>query len=191
MKRRSKLALALVIMGMALASHAQNLVQSLTVNLTAYDAVNNREVRIGTSQLIRYLVGSNLVSGRLYLVTPIGNAPGATGNLNAFLRISQGATTVLEIPSPGEFNLYQDYAALRTAGAHSLNRFSIDSGSVQAELQGISTWSISHRMVGGVDVSGTGVFRSTVNGWISIFNATQDRAPVKGTIAAGSPRPGP
>ena len=123
------------------------------------------------------------------------NAAGVQGNLNAFLRITSGTTTVLEISSPNEFNIYQDYAALRTNGAaissRALNRFSIDSGSVRAELQGISTWSVPRGLVNGVDVSGTGSFQSAVNGWMAVYNVTQSVDPIKGTITAGRPKPGP
>jgi len=140
-------------------------------------------------------VGTNVLNGHLYLVTPMGNAPGTTGGLSAFLRITSGATTVLEITSPTQFNVYQDVAALRTNGltivTHALNRFSIDSGSVRGELQGISTWNISQRPVKGVDVSGTGSFQSSVNGWIAIYNVTQEGVPVSGVIVAGRPTPGP
>lgn len=145
MKRKIRIAVAgaLSILGTAVQSHAQNLVQSLNVSLTAYDTVRNRTIRIGTKQLIQYFMGTNVPNGHPYLVTPLGNAPGTTDNLNAFLRITSGATTVLEITSPTEFNVYQDTAALRnndtTISIHALNRFSIDSGSVRAELQGIST----------------------------------------------------
>ena len=100
----------------------------------------------------------------------MGNAPGMTGALNAFLRITRGATDHIEIPSLTEFNLYQDLAALRTNGvtisAHALNRFSIDSGSVRAELQGAFDLEHLTGPVSGVDLSGTGSFTSTVNGWI-------------------------
>jgi hypothetical protein len=139
-------------------------------------------------------MGTNVPNGHLYLVTPMGNAPGTTGDLNAFLRITSGATTVLEITSPTQFNLFQDVAALKTTGttisSHALNRFSIDSGSVRAELQGISTWNISQKVVNGVDVSGSGAFHSNVNGWISIYSVTQESVPISGTISAASPKPG-
>ena len=189
----------LFILGTALQSHAQNLIQSLYVNLTAYDTVSNRTIRIGTAAMIRYFAGTNVHNGHLYLVTPTGNPPGSIGDLNAFLRITSGAitsggTTVLEIPSPAEFNLFQDTAALRTnrliISTHALNRFSIDSGSVRAELQGFSTWSISQSPFKGEDVSGTGSFVSNVNGWIGIFNVTQPMVPVKGFIIASRPTPG-
>ncbi len=196
MKRQMKIAVGglLLILGTIAQSHAQYLVQSLSVSLTAYDTVGNRTFKIGTKDLIQYFVGTNVPGGHLLLVTPAGNAPGATGDLNAFLRITSGATTVLEIPSPTQFNLFQDVAALKTSGmtisSHALNRFSIDSGSVRAELQGISTWKIPLALVNGVDVSGSGSFQSNVNGWISIYNVTQSIVPVSGNIVASSPKPG-
>jgi hypothetical protein len=185
----------LFLCGTVVPSHAQNLVQTLNVNLTAYDTVSNRTIKIATKDLIQYFVGTNVPGGLLLLVTPIGNAPGTTGDLNAFLRITSGTTTVLEITSPTEFNLFQDSAALKTnvttISSHALNRFSIDSGSVRAELQGISTWSISRALVNGADLSGTGSFQSSVNGWISIYNVTQPGVPISGTIVASRPKPGP
>ena len=182
------------MLGAVAPSHGQNLVQSLHVQLTAYDTAGSRTINISTATLIRYFVGTNVPNGHLYLVTPVGNAPGTTDNLHAFLRITSGATTVFEVPSPNEFNIYQDFAALRTNGpnitSHALNRFSIDSGSVRAELQGLSLWSISRGQVNGADTSGAGAFRSSVNGWMAIYNVTQPGVPVRGTIIASRPRPG-
>jgi hypothetical protein len=197
MKRKPGIvvASALFILGIVAQGHAQNLIQPLNVRLTGYNTVNNRTIKIGTRELIQHLAGTNVLNGHLYLVTPMGNAPGTTGGLGAFLRITSGTTTVLEITSPNQFNVYQDIAALRTNGltisTHALNRFSIDSGSVRGELQGISTWNISQRPVKGVDVSGTGSFQSSVNGWIAIYNVTQEAVPVSGIIVAGRPTPGP
>ena len=197
MKRNIRTAIAgvLFILGTLLTGHAQYLVQPVTVSLTSYDTVSNRTIRIGTRELIHYFAGTNVPNGHLYLVTPLGNTAGLIGNLNAFLRITSGATTVIEITSPDEFNIYQDYAALGTNGAtissHALNRFSIDSGSVRAELQGLSTWNVPRGLVNGVDVSGTGSFQSSVNGWMSIFNVTESVAPVKGTIVVGRPQASP
>jgi len=196
MKSKIRIAVAgvLFILGTLVQSHAQYLVQSLNVSLTAYDTLDNQKIKIGTRELIQYFMGTNVTNGHLYLVTPMGNAPGTTGNLNAFLRITSGATTVLEISSPSEFNLFQDGAALKSSGmtvsSHALNRFSIDSGSVRAELQGFSTWNISRGLVNGVDVSGTGSFQSSVNGWLTIYDVTQPIVPVKGSIVASSPKPG-
>lgn len=175
-----------------LQGQAQNLVQPLTVNLTAYDSADGHAIRIGTAQFIKYLTGSDVAHGKLLLVTPPGNAPGTIDALGSFLRITSGDTVVLEIPSPGEFNLYQDVAALVTKGSKvsgkAINRFSIDSGSVRSELQGFSTWTIRTEPVHGQDVSGTGTFMSKVNGWIQIADVTQGTAVVTGTIAAGTPK---
>jgi hypothetical protein len=185
----------LLLLGAITPSHAQNLVQSLKVSLTAYDTVDGHAIRIGTSQLIQHFMGTNVPNGHLYLVTPVANPPGTIGNLNAFLRITSGTNTVWEISSPNMFNIYQDYAALKPKGnvvsAHALNRFSFDTGYVRGELQGLSTWNIKTGLVNGMDLSGTGSFVSTVNGWMSIFNVTQDSVPVSGYISAGSPKAGP
>lgn len=193
-KIKIAVAAAVLLLGTVVHSQAQNLVQTLSVKLTAYDT-DGRVIKIGTSQLIQYIMGTNVPNGHLYLVTPGGNAPGTTGNLNAFLRITSGLTTVMEIPSPTQFNIYQDVASLKTKGtvisSHAINRFSFDTGYVRGELQGISTWNISAAPVNGVDLSGTGSFVSTVNGWMSIFNVTQDSAPVSGYIYAGRPISGP
>src|SRR4051794_16274346 len=102
---------AFLIFGVGASCHAQELVQSLSVNLTAFDGT--KVIKIGTSRLIKYFVGTNVPNGRLQLVTPSGgNPPGTIGNLNAFLRIKSGSTIIYEIHSPDQFNLYQDAAAL-------------------------------------------------------------------------------
>src|SRR5436190_2901948 len=98
--QKSVIASALLILGLVANSSAQNLVQSLNVNLVAYDTGSGRTIRIGTPQLIRYFLGSNVFGARLLLVTPSGNAPGTVGNLGAFLRIKKGSSTLYEISSP-------------------------------------------------------------------------------------------
>ncbi len=196
MKRNLVIAVAgaLFILGTIVQIHAQNLVQSLSVNLIAYNTASNRVFTIGTQQLIRYLWGTNVPNGHLYLVTPTGNAPGTTGPLNAFLRITSGTTVLYEIPSVTQFNVYQDLVALKTNGltitTHALNRFSIDSGSVRAELQGLSTWNISQARVNGVDLSGTGSFTAPVNGWFALYDVLSP-TPVGGRIVASRPKYGP
>jgi hypothetical protein len=193
MKKIGSSALSLAfVFGLIVNSHAQSLVQPLSVTLTAYDALGHRTLRIGTKELIRYFVGTDVPDAHLFLVTPIGNTPGTTGNLNAFLRIRSGGATVLELASPDEFNFFQDVATLKTNGAnissHAINRFSIDNGAVRAELQGISTWAVSQKLLHGVDTSGTGSFHSSVNGWIWIYNVTESMVPIKGSIVAGRPQ---
>jgi len=197
MKNKIAITVAVVsfILGTALPGYAQEIVQSLSVNLTIYDAAGRGTIIIGTEQMIRHFTGTNVPNGHLLLVTPPGNPPGAIGNLNAFLRITRGSETVLEIHSPDQFNLFQDVAPLPASGTprsiRAVNRFSIDSGSVRAELQGLGIWSVPRAPVHDVDVSGTGSFQCSVNGWISIFNVTESLAPVRGSIIAGQPRVNP
>jgi hypothetical protein len=167
MKTKTAILSMLIVIGAAVQLHAQNLVQNLTVSLTAYNPDNGRAFVITTRDVIRNFIGTNVLGGQLQLVTPVGNAPGTTGNLNAFLRISQRNVVLMEINTPNQFNLFQDASALTTFGtaviSRAINRFSIDFGSLHAELQGFSTWTITTRLVGGNDVSGSGSFTSTVS----------------------------
>jgi hypothetical protein len=198
MKRKIKIAVgcALLILGTVAQSRAQNLVQSISVNLMLYDTASSRNIVIDTQKFIYYLLGTNVPGAHLYLVSPgSGNAPGTIGAFNAFLRITRGSTTLLEIPNVSQFNIYQDVVALRTTGttihARAINRFSFDTGGVRAELQGISAWTIRLDLVNGADISGAGAFVSTVNGWMNVPGIIKDPAPVTGTIVINRAIPGP
>jgi hypothetical protein len=186
----------LLFLATAAQIRAENLIQPLSVSLVAYDTVGNRILSIGTQQFIRYLLGTNVADGHLYLVTPVGNSPGQTGALNGFLRITSGSTIIYEIPSISQFNLYQDVSVLSASGggllhaSAAINRFSFDTGAVRAELQGISTWTIWNFRTNGVPLWGAGAFTSHVNGWMNIYNVTHSEAPVSGTIIALRPTPG-
>ncbi len=187
----------LVGLGAVKQGSAQTLVQSLNINLTAYDQptpTTVKMIRITTKDAVRFFLGTNVPNAQLLLVTPQGNAAGTIGNLNAFLRITSGNTIVTDIPSPDTFNLFQDFASIRVAGtrttSYAINRFSIDFGGFHAELQGFSTWSIVQRTQGGVDLSGSGSFSSAVNGRGTADGVTQTDVPMQGTITAGPPKPG-
>jgi hypothetical protein len=167
-------------------SQAQSVEQNLSINLTAYDHVEARQIKITTKDVIRYFAQTNVPGARLVLVTPSPNEPGTLGNLNAFLQVVKDNTVIVEVPSPDSFNVYQDFAALRNSGtrtaSRAIDRFSIDFAGFRAELQGFSTWSIS---------GGSGAFVATVNGAIAIDGVTDDWIPAHGTVSASAPRPGP
>src|SRR5262245_41408249 len=75
--------LAGILLGtVTVAGHAQSVVQNLTINLTAYDHVEARQIKITTKDLIRYFAQTNVPGARLLLVTPSPNEPGTLGNLN-------------------------------------------------------------------------------------------------------------
>ena len=174
----------LLIFGAAAQTSAQNLIQPFNVSLVAYDQVTGtsvRGVRLTTRDLIRLFVGTNVPAGRLWLVTPPG-ALGPNGNLNAFLRITSGITTVLEVPSPESFNVFQDSASVSMSGSRvtmlALNRFSFDFGGFHAELQGFSTW------VG--TTGGRGSFVSTVTGQGAADGTTVTGGPMRGSVSGGA-----
>lgn len=102
---------------------------------------------------------------------------GGIGNLNAYLRIVRGGEVLMEITSPGKFNLHQDTSSTinrsHTAVSRAINRFSIDCGHLHTELQGFSTWLINTRPVRGEDASGGGLFHSAVNGILSVDGVSQ------------------
>jgi len=173
-------------------SQAQNLVQTLKVSLVGYNNETGRAFSINTADVIRYFMGTNIPGGQLQLVTPVGNPPGSTGNLNAFLRVAQRGVPLLDVTSPTQFNLFQDTAVVVTKNAtdisRAINRFSIDYGYLHAELEGFSTWKIRTTPLNGNDVSGSGSFTSTVNGTATVDGVTSF-SPVRGTITASAPKP--
>ena len=198
MKRQIQIGIATLLLALGVASQAgaQNLIQSLNVSLSGYDPATGKPFTITSRDLIRFFVGTNVPGGQLQLVTPVGvNAPGTTGNLGAWLRVTQQGQTILEVTSPDESNLYQDTVSMSGNGPNittrAINRFSIAFGDLPYfELQGFSTWHIAQKTVNGVDISGSGSFTSSVNGILTVGDGAQ-YAPVRGTISAGPPKPGP
>src|SRR5258706_4811127 len=194
MKRKINIVALLLLLGTVAHSHAQILVQPLKVNISLFDTEGNRKIQIYTTNFINYIMGTNVPNGKLYLVTPMGNPPGTTGALGAWLRIKSNGKIIYEVPSITQFNIYQDVSILTTTStkitARALNRFSFDTGSVRAELQGFSTWTIWRGLIQGQDVTGTGTFNSRANGWMDINNVTHGSALAQALIIAYEPIPG-
>src|SRR6516164_8455746 len=95
--------LTLLSLGSIAQTHAQsNLVQTLNIRLVAYNPSQNSNkvqlVRITTKDVIQAFARSAVPKGQLQLVTPPGNQPGTTGDLNAFLRVTSGNNIVTTIP---------------------------------------------------------------------------------------------
>ena len=177
MKDKAGLAVvgALLVFGSVAKVSAQNLVQNLSISLTAVNQTDTnilKSMRVTTKDVITYLNGGTPVhNGKLLLVTPPGNTPGEEGvDLNAFLRVTSGngqSNIVFEVPTPDSFNLFQDFASLSAHGAvsttYAINRFSFDFNSYHSELQGFSVWHSVEKTVNGIDLSGSGSFTSAVN----------------------------
>jgi len=178
-------AIAGMMVGMTTTSGlSQSVVQNLNINLTAYNHAEAKQIKITTKDVINYFAGTNIPGGKLLLVTPSPNEPGTLGNLNAFLRVVRNNEVIVEIPSPDNFNVYQDFAALKSSGprtaSRAIDRFSIDFNGFAAELQGFSIWTIS---------GGSGAFVANVNGAVAIDGVTDDWIPARGTVSATAPRP--
>jgi hypothetical protein len=190
MKQLTKIAVIgmLLVLGAIKQGSAQT-IQPLSVSLTAYNPSGStvQRVRITTKDVIRSFASTNVPRGQLVLVVPAGGAD-TNGNLNAFIRIMSGTTVVQEVPSPASFNIFQDSAAVDTRGTrttiYALNRFSIDFGTLHAELQGFSTWTASRAS------QGLGSFHSTVNGAGTVDDVTGTGVPMSGTITGGGTKPG-
>ena len=200
---------AALVMGAACHGIAQNAVQTLSFTLVAYDQptpTTTRQVRFTSKDIIRYFIGTNVSGGQLLLVTPIASgAQTNTGNMNAFLRIVKGNTTLMEVPTPDSFNFFQDGVSTSSRGgvvtSFATDRFSIDFQEFHAELQGFTTWSSgrqTHIVVLGSPliltkpsnpaVSGIGSFSSTLSGTGTIDEVTQFGVPIQGTVTGGTPK---
>jgi hypothetical protein len=196
---RALLISASLLVGAAMQSSGQNAAQALTISLTVYDQSTPQSVkpiRITSKDLIRLFAGTNVARGQLFLITPL--ASGAltnTGNLNAFLRVTQGASptnTIVEAQTPDSFNFFQDAIVTTTHNTSitsiGIDRFSIAYGDLQAELQGSSAWNYHQRFARGTPPTGISAFTmNAVSGTGTIVNVTQNWVPIQGTIAAGTP----
>jgi hypothetical protein len=195
---------ALLAIGAAMQSSGQNAVQLLAVTMTAVDQptpTTTKAIRFTSKDLIRYFTGSNVVNGQLFLVTPL--ASGAltnTGNMNSFLRITQGKTTVMEVQTPDSFNFFQDAVSTSRSRfgitSYGTDRYSLDFGGFHAELQTFNTWSTMpvglNPIFRTLVPDGTGSFTSsTVTGEGTIDGVTQPGVPMLGSISGGTPVAGP
>jgi hypothetical protein len=167
---------ALFALSATMQSSGQNVVQPLTFAMIAYNQSTptaTRSIRFTNKDIIRYFNGSSVNGGQISLVTPQSSGMlTGTGNLNSFIRITQRTTTILEVPTPDSFNLFQDSVVSNQRGQATssvgTDRFSIDFAGLHAELQGLLNWvnTASASGVGTGSVSGTGAF----NGGTGIFN---------------------
>ena len=139
---------ALLALSATMQSHGQNTVQPLTITLTAYNPTGSggvQLVRFTTKDEIRFLVGTNVSGGQLLLVMPISSGViSNTGNMNAYLEVTQNGNDILDVPTPDSFNLFQDSVVDNTSGrvtiAYGTDRYSTDYAEYHSELQAFNTW---------------------------------------------------
>ncbi|HVM46560.1 MAG TPA: hypothetical protein VMU04_00965 [Candidatus Acidoferrum sp.] len=139
---------ALLALSATMQSHGQDTVQPLTITLTAYNPTGSggvQLVRFTTKDEIRFLVGTNVSGGQLLLVMPISSGViSNTGNMNAYLEVTQNGNDILDVPTPDSFNLFQDSVVDNTSGrvtiAYGTDRYSTDYAEYHSELQAFNTW---------------------------------------------------
>jgi len=189
---------------------AQNVAQTLNVNLTAYSpgsGTTANRIKINSKNLITFLGGGGSTNGsssrsqQLQLVHVTGGGADTNGNIGAFLRVVNGSgknnnnstngnnNIVFEVPTPDNFNLFQDLATTDSRGNRTItfatDRFSLAFGTIAWELQGFTTWTSASAS------DPFGSFHSTVNGFVSIDGVTQGSVPVSGTITGSAPKSAP
>jgi hypothetical protein len=189
MKRLSK---ALAIAGIAVLGIVANgkaqVQQSISFSLTLYDQTDTsvRTLHVTTKDVIENLAGTTVPGGKLWLIMPNDPTPDGSGNIGAFLRVTDAkGNTIVETDS-GSFNIYQTSSSQTGTRIYAWNQFSLSFGGIGAELYGTASWSRSSRGPGG-----QGSFHCSVSGHCGLGGISNGEVPCTGSIAGGAPRPAP
>jgi len=190
MRTMKNLLKALAIAGVALlgfvATSTAQVQQSISFSLTVYNQADTtiRAVRVSTKDIIANLVGTNVPSGKLWLVMPSDPSPDESGNIGASLRVTDSHGNVIVETTSDSFNIYQTFSSQTATRIYAWNQFSLAFGGVGAELYGTVLWSKSLRGPGG-----QGSFHCSVSGHCSLGGITDGDKPCIGSISGGTPRP--
>jgi hypothetical protein len=170
----------------ALATSQAQVQQSFSVSLTLYNQTDTgiRTVRVSTRDIIENLVGTNVPGGKLWLVMPSDPSPDGSGNIGAFLRVTDSHNNILAESDSSMFNIYQTVQSQTPTRTVAFNQFSFDFGGFGAELYGTATWSKSASGAGG-----QGSFHCSVGGRAGLGGITNGEGPCSGSVSGGSPRP--
>jgi len=181
---------ALAIAGVAVLGFVANgkaqVQQSISVSLTVYNQSDTgvRPLRVSTRDVIENLAGTNVPSGKLWLIMPTDPRPDENGNIGAFLRVTDSRGNILVDTTSDSFNIYQTSSSQSGTRTYAWNQFSLSFGGLGAELYGTATWSKDLHGPGG-----QGSFHCSVNGHCGIGGITAGEMPCVGSISVGAPRP--
>ena len=187
MKRLLK---ALAIAGVAglgfVANGKAQVQQSISFSLTMYNQTDTsvHALRVSTRDVIANLVGTNVPSGRLWLVMPSDPSPDGNGNIGAFLRVTDSRGNIIVDTTSASFNIYQTSSSQTGTRTYAWNQFSLSFGGIGAELFGTATWSKGSRGPGG-----QGSFHCSVSGHCGLGGISNGEVPCTGSIIGGAPRP--
>ena len=190
MKMLLKASKVLAIAGVAVLGFVANgkaqVQQSISFSLTVYDQTDKgiRALRISTRDVILNLVGTNVPGGRLWLVMPTDPSPDGSGNIGAFLRVTDSRGNIIVDTTSDSFNIYQTFFSQTGTRIIGWNQFSLSFGGIGAELYGTASWSKSSRGPGG-----QGSFHCSVSGHCGVGGVSNGEVPCTGSIFGGAPRP--
>jgi len=181
---------ALAIAGVAVLGFVANakgqVQQSISFSLTLYNQTDTgvRALRLSTRNVIENLVGTNVPGGRLWLVMPTEPTPDGSGNISAFLRVTDSRGNVITETTSDSFNIYQTFSSQTGTRVYAWNQFSLAFGGLSAELYGTVAWSKNPRGPGG-----QGSFHCSVSGHCGLGGVSNGDMPCTGSISGGAPRP--
>jgi hypothetical protein len=190
MKTMKKSLKALAIAGIAglgcVASSTAQVQQSISFSLTVYDQSDTdvRPLRVSNKDIIENLAGTTVPGGKLWLVMPTDPSPDGSGNIGAFLRVTDAHGNIIVETTTDSFNIYQTAFSQTSSLTYAWNQFSLDFGGLGAELYGTATWSKSFRGPGG-----QGSFHCSVSGHFALGGVTVGSQPCSGSISGSAPKP--
>jgi len=187
MKRLLK---ALAIAGVAVLGFVANskaqVQQNISFSLTIFNQTDAgvRPLRITTREVIANLAGTNVPGGRLWLVMPNDPSPDGSGNIGAWLRVTDARGNIIVETTSDYFNIYQPTFSQNASQTYAWNQFSLAFGGIGAEVYGTATWTRGLRGPGGL-----GAFHCTVSGHCGLAGITNGDMPCTGSISGGPARP--
>src|ERR1041385_5554940 len=185
MKRLLK---ALIIAGVAVLGFVANskaqVQQSISFSLTLFNQTDAgvRTVRVSTRDVIANLVGTNVPGGKLWLVMHNEPSPDSSGNIGAWLRVTDSRGNIIVETTSDYFNIYQPNFSQTATQTYGWNQFSLAFGGLSAELYGLGVWNKGLRGPGG-----QGAFHSTVSGHCGVGGVTDGDVPCTGSVVGGAP----
>jgi hypothetical protein len=112
---------------------------------------------------------------------PTDPSPDGSGNIGAFLRVTDSHGDIVVETTSDSFNIYQTFQSETSTRIVAFNQVSFDFGGFGAELYGTATWSKGK-------AGGQGSFHCSISGRAGIGGVTDGEVPATGSISGGSPK---
>ena len=101
--------------------------QSISFSFALFNQTDTgvRALRVSTRDVIVNLVGTNVPGGRLWLVMPTDPSPDESGNIGAFLRVTDSRGNIIVETTSDYFNIYQPTFSQTATSTYAWNQFSL------------------------------------------------------------------